>query len=140
MWQFLNGDDSAFAALEQRATGSCVVFPQEAMPPGAIPGVGRVSIEISRDTGTTVLLVDRDIRYQGRNSTVQQWLDRGQLEFATFADMRQWVQHDLKACYDSGGPRSASELTDLTAVDQQTLWAGRPAYVDEDGLFRALTT
>lgn len=153
MLQFLNNGDSAFAALERRATGTCVVFPQEVMPPGATPARARVGFEVSETDGTALLLVERGVQCIASSSeVVRRWLAEGQLEFPSFGELRRWIQSDLKACYPSspdaqgrttrpgerGLAMTAQELTDLGAVAGHLPTDTHAWYLDEDDLFQEL--
>jgi len=152
--QFLDGGDAAFAVLEQRATGSCVVFAQQVMPPGAHPATARVGFEV-RQNGSATLFVERGVRFtRSADERVRRWFSGGQLDFGTFQELRQWIQTDLKGCYVSAldapvPPRdqgehgriiAARELTDLEAVANQLPANAQAAHVDEDDLFQQLVT
>lgn len=153
MRQFLDGGDPAFTALEQQATGSCVVFQQQAMPPGATPTTARVGFEVAAPGGPATLFVERGIQYAGSaDESVGRWFAEGQLAFGSFQDLRRWIQHDLKACYASpdngqsstssdgspGRPLTAQELTDLEAVAHHLPADTNAVHIDEDDLFRRL--
>lgn len=155
MLQFLNSGDAAFAALERRATGACVVFPQEVMPPGARPARARVGFEVSETDGTALLLVERGVQWMTCSSeAVRRWFAEGQLKFPSFGELRRWIQADLKACYpssrdaqgratrpgDRGLVMTAEELTDLEAVAGQLPLETHAWRVDEDDLFQELVT
>jgi hypothetical protein len=139
MWQLMTAPDATFPALQQRATDACVVFLQQPLPPGATPARARVGIEVVRETGATKLLVDRGIRYDGPNADVRQWLSEGRRDFASFTDLRRWLQQDLRACYENSGVLTPADLTDLAAVRRQgTAGSDHPTVVDEEDLIRRL--
>ena len=150
MLQFLSGGDPAFAVLEQQATGSCVVFEQQIMPPGASPATARVGVEVREHDGPATLFVERGIRFAGSAyESVSRWFSEGQLEFGSFQELRRWIQSDLKACYasppdaqarttshgDRGGVMTARELTDLEAVADQLPGDTNALHIGEDDLF-----
>lgn len=151
MIRFINSGDAAFASLERQATGRCVVFPQQLMPPGATPNRARVGFEVSEADGTASLLVDRGIEYVGPNHDVRRWLLDGEMRFQSFERLRQWIQEDLKACYGLNpgpgpnpeahrrSPVSATELTDLDAVMSQAATSDGTTHIDEDELLAHLS-
>lgn len=152
MLQFLNGRDPAFALLERQATGACVVFQRQRMPPGATLVRARVGFEVNENDGKAMLFVERDILYAGSHESVRRWLSEGQLEFGSFEELRRWIQEDLKACYlspadaqagssspsEGGRVMTAGELTDLEAVTDQLPRDTDALHIDEDGLFQQL--
>lgn len=153
MLQFLNGADPAFVVLERQATGSCVVFQQQIMPPGASSARARVGFEVSAPDGPATLFVERGIRYAGSaNESVGRWFSEGQLEFGSFQELRRWIQSDLKACYtlppdaqarttshsERGRVMTARELTNLEAVADQLPADTNALHIDEDDLFEQL--
>lgn len=148
MRQFICGSDSAFANLERRACHACVVFPDQEMPPGAVPSRARVGFEIQPSDSAVLLLVDRGITYDGTNSTVSDWLAAGEKRFSSFGQLRDWIQNELGACYQVElaevpplaapiTPLRPEKLTDLVAV-QKLLQPTGPLYLDEDKLFREM--
>ncbi len=151
MIRFINSGDAAFAVLERQATGRCVVFPQQLMPPGATPNRARVGFEVSEADGTASLLVDRGIDYFGLNDDVRRWLMNGELRFERFSLLRQWIQQDLKTCYgfaagpgssreaDRPRPASVTELTDLREVMAQTANKEDAIQIDEGELLAHLS-
>lgn len=151
MIRFINSGNAAFAALERQATGRCVVFPRQLMPPGATPNRARIGFELSETDGTASLLVDRGIEYVGPNDDVRRWFVDGELRFQSFERLRQWIQQDLKACYGlNAGPNpnldaqrrspvSVSQLTDLNAVMSQTTTSDGTTHIDEGELLAHLS-
>jgi hypothetical protein len=111
MWQFLSGSDMAFAALEQRARGACVRFPDQHMPPGANPPNASIGFEIDSTSGAARLLVDRGITYPGPSEEVREWLADGQRTFDSFAELRNWLTTSLQAAFH----QPARPIPDSTA-------------------------
>lgn len=134
MRQFINGSDLAFAVLERRASGTCVVFYDEEMPPGASPTRARVGFQVNRD-GSVFLYVDKGIQYSGSHPTVREWLESGGRWFPSFAHLKRWVREVLRSCY----PPRVEELTDLAAIQQTMRQHGASLSASEEALFHELS-
>lgn len=151
MFQFFDGNDNAFADLENRAREACIIFNNEDMPPGVAPAAARVGFEVDSLSGRATLFVDKNLDYQGNSDVVRHWLEEGRLEFADFDQLRDWIQNDLKAIYecsdtgdidDSGqnltGERTLESITDMSRLREELEMRNRPQ-IDEESLFNALT-
>lgn len=100
MRQFFHGDDAAYAELERRATGRCVVFYEQELPPGCAPRAARIGFEVdAAGTGRAILYVQKGIAYDGPDAGVRTWLQAGQRVFPTFAALRCWILRELAALY-----------------------------------------
>ena len=152
MQQFLNAGEFFFASLKQRATGACVVFPLQRMPPGSRPTTAKVGVEVRAADGAATLLGARGVEYTGPSDAARGWLAAGQRDFGSVNDMRRWIQGDLKAAYLSvSGPHAgldlqggrhelaARELTDLAAVEGQLPKNSVESHIDDEELFQQLT-
>lgn len=154
MRRFVNGSSQAFAELERQANGTCVLFRDVELPPGALRARARVGFEVRSADGAALLLVDRGISYQGSNRAIAAWLEAGEIRFAGFAQLREWLQREVGTCFQSGshrahpqaltvdhqGARSPEELTDMVTVQALTPDLSRALYFKEDDLFRELRT
>ncbi len=159
MRQFIQGSRSAFAELERRALGDCVVFPQEEMPPGALPALARVGFEINPADDSARLFVDRGVICPGANAQVQEWLAAGEKHFTSFEALRVWIQEHLAPAYGMNIPQLPTpisparagvpatlaqpaprpeDLTDLDTVRARLGRVTRPALLDEEALMREL--
>ena len=156
MHQFINGSDAAFADLERRARGACIVFRDQQMPPDATPPRARVGFEVNPADGSALLLVDRGVAYRGPHPAVREWLETSTMWFPSFAHLRRWIQDELRGCYwartapvqlnatTSSSPAlpaapHPADLTDLTAVYRDVQDHDTPLYLDEAALFRELS-
>ncbi len=150
MRQFLENNDEAFQDLEQRAQWACVSFRSQEMPPGCDPDSADVGFEIDEEPGTARLLVKRGIRYSGGNPAVREWLGAGVKQFPSFAALRDWIQGPLGQAFNpqsaaSGEPENgspvtetATQLTDMAAVQAGIRDIHRPLYLEEFPLFERL--
>jgi hypothetical protein len=150
MRQFLYAGDLSFAALEQQATGACIVFREQTMPPGSRPATARVGFEVNEQDRSATLLVDRGIQFAASgDDSVSRWLSEGKLTFPSFRELRRWIQNDLRARYDSSysptpgrnqdsSLMTAGELTDLEAVVHHLPADSDVVHLDEEDLFRRL--
>ncbi|MBX3451337.1 MAG: ATP-dependent Clp protease ATP-binding subunit [Planctomycetaceae bacterium] len=153
MRQFLTGNDQDFAGLEQRATGACVAYRDQELPPGSSPSRARVGFEVNPSDESVLLLVDRGIRYTGSSPQVGDWLGRGERRFRSFSDLKIWLRGELAACYGvmaashssqelhpSQLDVSPADLTDLDSIRDDLAAINRPVVMDEGELFRELQT
>ena len=142
MQQFIDGDERAWAELEQRAGQACVCFDHQPLPPGAEPPRTRVGFEVHRTTGVATLHVAAGGRYGGDNQSVSQWLTDGLICFNSFAGLMRWVRGELAAAYHQPGGESPAlapeQITDLDAVQQNAPRHGAGLYLDEAELDAAL--
>jgi hypothetical protein len=145
MLMFVNGSDASFRDLERRATGACVVFPSQPLPPGCSPPRARVGVEMSVAGGPATLYVDRGIAYGGSSADVAEWLAVGSREFSSFDDLVTWIRQDLAACFREAPaqvdspPFDPNRLTDVDAVRVvRDRSLARPIY-DEADLFERLS-
>ncbi len=141
MRQFIEGVAADYEGLEQRATGRCIRFRDQEMPPGSMPSHANVGFEVERGTGRATLFVGREVCYVGDNQAVREWLRAGEKRFASFGRLRKWVQEDLAAAYMEGADAanaSTEPLTDFQAVRQNLQSQRRVAYLDEDEVFNRL--
>jgi hypothetical protein len=101
MHKFLNGSLQAYADLEQRAKAAAYInFREEELPPGCVPPQARVGFKVDPASGESTLFVERGIRYYGPDATIRRWIEAGQLFFASFAELRQWICTDLKTAFE----------------------------------------
>jgi hypothetical protein len=112
MRQFINGSDSAFAALASRARGACVRFPDQQMPTGTIPSRATVGFELDPHTGSACLFVEHGLVYQGPSAEIREWLATGEKRFDSFSGLTQWMRGHLRPFFDPTG-------SDTTATRQQ---------------------
>lgn len=150
MRQFLTNNEAAFRDLERRAKRACVRFRDQEMPPGCDPNRADIGFEIDEGPGTARLLVSRGVRYGGDSPAIREWLDAGVKQFPTFAALSAWIQgplwrafgrHSATGSAPSDGIAagvSASQLTDLRAVQEGIRDIHRPLYLDEVSLFERL--
>jgi hypothetical protein len=102
MKQFLcTGDTEAFADLERRARLGCILFQRQELPPACVPCHAKIGFEIDPLTGRADLLVDHDVSYFGLNENIQHWFKAGRLSFPNFAALRQWLQTELRADFET---------------------------------------
>ncbi|GHU30471.1 hypothetical protein AGMMS50256_17460 [Betaproteobacteria bacterium] len=99
MYDFLRPDPGAYANLQRRATGRCVRFRAQPMPPGAVPDQADIGFEVDANSGCATLLVQFDVQWFGAEPTVRQWFIDGQRQFVNFADLVAWVQGPLASSY-----------------------------------------
>src|SRR5260221_5074687 len=142
MHQFIEGTDADFEGLAIRAIGRCIRYRSQAMPPGCSPTHAHVGFEVNPLNDKAILYVESGIDYSGTCEAVHQWLRVGEKRFASFDQLRRWIQEDLAAAY--GQPpapartqRIAEPLTDFEAVSVR-LNPKRAAYLDEAGVFNRL--
>lgn len=152
MRQFLANNEAAFRDLEERAKWACIRFRNQEMPPGCNPDHADVGFEIDEGQGAARLLVTKGIHYSGDNLGVREWLGAGEKQFPSFAALRAWIQGPLAQAFDAqsaagGAPAgvppvagTATELTDMTAVNEGIRDIHRPLYLDEATLFERLHT
>jgi hypothetical protein len=150
MRQFLHTPDSAFAGLKQRATGRCVLFRSQELPPSSQPDHADVGIEIESETGRALLHVQKGAHYSGSSEEVAGWLQEGTRTFPTFASLVDWIRGPLRQAFVGSaatagqGPGSSAttiretrhpeSLTDLSSVREQIRKDESPAYIDETEL------
>lgn len=108
MKQFFNWTDDDFTALERQARSACVVFSNQELPVECMPTHHRVGISVDPKTGRATLFVDLGVHYTGRNETVRQWLENGELSFPTFGQLRSWITTELKAEFSKECPNIPS--------------------------------
>ena len=97
-------DSRRLCALRQRSQGRCIVFNDQAMPPGTIPDRARVGVE--QDNGGVSLLVDRCTPPAGTPADVGRWLRTGSLRFGDFDALARWLRETLAPVYQQ--PDSSS--------------------------------
>ena len=153
MRRFANGTDQAFADLERRAQGTCVVFRNVTLPPGASPSHVDVGFEVRSANGAALLLVERGISYRGPSRAVAAWLRAGEMCFPEFEQLKQWLRRELGSCYQPGDghenvpavpcgeqrPPSPHELTDIDAIRDAAADTSGSVHLHEDDLFRELS-
>ena len=100
MRQFINSDTTAFAELENRCRHACITFQDAEMPPGTAPPRLRVGFEIDATTGAAILLVNRGASYSGADDKIRQWLHEGEVRFASFSELREWLDSVLSPAYN----------------------------------------
>ena len=100
MWQFILGSDEAFVALEERARQTCVRFPNQQMPPGAVPDRAATGFEVDPVTGVVRLLVDRSITYTGPVDEIRGWFEAGEKCFDNFEGLRRWLDTTLRPVFE----------------------------------------
>lgn len=106
--------------LERRATGACVRFFDQSMPPGSSHPCAAVGFENDPADCRAILFLERGINYDGENREIREWFHSGQKRFSSFENMRRWIQTDLARAFALDGPChtviAPSELTDLNKV------------------------
>ncbi len=110
MHQFCHASDAVLADLKRRATGRCLQFYDQELPPGASPPRARIGIEVDPRDASATLLVDKGIAYQGDHPAVRQWFKQGRLRFASFEEMCRWIREDLAALYQHQPPQPKPDL------------------------------
>jgi hypothetical protein len=133
MHQFIEGTDADFEGLAIRAIGRCIRYRSQAMPPGSNPARAHVGFEINTLNDAATLHVEHGVQYTGSFAAVRDWLSAGEKRFATFDDLRRWIQQDLARAYGQvPAPNTATTgpLTDFEAVSA-SINPKRAAYLDE---------
>jgi len=154
MNQFIDATDSALADLKNRATGRCIRFRQQSMPPGSNPDRADVGIEIDAATQACHIHVRRGVVCPGATPDLAAWFQSGSKCFRDFVDLVKWLRGPLRQAYDPFRSEPASEtgssengqssvsansLTDLQAVHlAMANPAPRVPAVDEKDLVRRL--
>lgn len=150
MRQFFSCDEAAFGELEQRAKRACIRFRNQELPPGCTPDRADVGFEVDRDRGVAWLLVNRETRYSGPSSELEDWINSGAKQFASFDDLRSWIDGPLRQAFDEqptsdGNPEAnqnpalpTGRLTDMNAVRAGIRNLKRPLFLDEAVLFDRL--
>jgi hypothetical protein len=105
MDQFCHATDAALANLKRRATGRCLQFHEQELPPGANPQWARIGIEVDPRDGAATLLVEKGIAYHGDQPMVRKWLKEGCLRFENFEEMCRWIREELAVLYRPLPPR-----------------------------------
>ncbi len=118
MWQFIFGSDDMFEDLEQRARRACVRFPSQPMPPGTVPTMATIGIEVEAGSGRVRLLVERGTAYDGTNNEVERWISTGCRTFHDVAQLRSWLGSTLRDSYRSPSTATTSRPT---STDKSTL-------------------
>jgi hypothetical protein len=91
MRELILGSRQWFAELAGRAAGCCIVFPRAEMPPGTLPRVADVGVEVDPENGRAKLCVERGAVYRGSDKEIAKWLQHGQREFPNIDSLRQWL-------------------------------------------------
>jgi hypothetical protein len=150
MRQFLIDNETAFRDLEERARRCCVRFRDQEMPPGCNPNQAGIGFEISESPPTARLFVERGIQYTGPDSTLSEWFQAGVKQFPDFSALRAWIDGPLNQAFSrqpaAGHPidehsvtgRTATELTDINAVNEGIRNVFHPLYLNETILFERL--
>ncbi|MCX6924339.1 MAG: AAA family ATPase [Verrucomicrobia bacterium] len=140
MNQFIEGTDADFEGLGIRAIGRCIRYRSQAMPPGCNPTHAHVGFEVNPLNDKAILYVERGVEYSGTCEAVHEWLRTGERRFASFDELRIWIQKDLAGAYGqppAPAARTAGPLTDFGAVSV-SLNPKRAAYLDETEVFNRL--
>lgn len=118
MKQFVDGSDQAFAELLQRASGACIRFRQQPMPPGSQPLVADVGFERDAVSGQIRLCVTPVRPGQAAGPEVRDWLASGTRDFGNPGDLLTWIRGPLAQAFaPATTPLSADvALTDMDAV------------------------
>jgi hypothetical protein len=103
MYQLSQTNTATLNVMRQRATGRCLLLPNRELPPGASPTRARIGLEVAED-GTALLLVDKDIRYEGPVASIRQWLNDGALRFDSFDQLRRWLCEDIRNSFHRDSP------------------------------------
>lgn len=148
MNQILNAPDAVFHDLEARASGKCLRFRQQAMPPGCTPSQADIGFEIDRETGIASLHVQKGIEYLGDSGDVAAWFQTGSKAFLAFSSLVEWLRGPLRQAYSTAtvattatakAPAATSrELTDMAAVRRRLQAMEQPEPIDEADLARRL--
>lgn len=150
MRQFFVPGDGAFSDLEQRATGRCIRFRGQEMPPGCHPDRADIAFEFDAQRGCARLLIQKGLRYSGSDRSIRRWIATGVKEFPTFAALQDWIQGPVREAFqdrtaigtrpvaDDAGRRAVEDLTDMSVVQQGVRDLHRPLYLDEEKLFDRL--
>ena len=112
MRRFIDGSESAWADLERRSAGRCVVFQGCEMPPGVEPG--RCAVAVENGARGPKLFV-AGVHAPVGSGQVRRWLECGVACFSSFAELRNFVTSVVGPLYASGH-RPAADLTDLAEV------------------------
>lgn len=124
MHQFFQGNDRAWAELERKASGHCIRFRHQAMPPGCEPTHAHVGFEVDARSQAAVLYVQTGVRYSGPNRQLREWFGRGEKRLSSFRALREWIAVELAPAFafDGGQLGSSSpavaQLTDFSAIEQ----------------------
>lgn len=143
MHQFTNGSDSAYAELEARATGRCIRFRNQQMPPGSTPRHANVGFEIDPDTRAAILYVQHGVDYRGPDRELSSWFQEGEKRFQSFRELRDWIRIHLAPAY-SAAPlseevKSPGQLTDIQVVRESVRDVNQPRFLDEDKLLAEMS-
>ena len=148
MKQFLNPENPAFVELEEKARGACIRFRNLELPTGCTPRHADIGFEIDRTTGSSRLYIQRGIQYDGSIEDIRNWVLSGQIGFASFADLKRWLNNEigrgfvvhLPVCTDNHQCQPVSSLTDMDAVLKSVQRQSQHALLKEDDLLSGLST
>ena len=130
MRQFIEGADWAWDELKIKVNCHCIRFKNQEMPPGCIPNHAHVGFENDPQSQAVVLLVQHGVQYSGINAELRDWFRTGERRFASFEQLKAWIQGPLKEAFEvqsspgvaptahphEAGP--ATEVTGRTAVQE----------------------
>lgn len=149
MRQFVQGNESAFTDLERRARNACIRFRSQELPPGCSPEQADIGFEIDNGTGVARLLVARGIRYEGEESTLNEWFGAGMIQFPSFNELVGWLRGPVNTAFNPApenhsSPREPATsgtpdaVTDMEAVEAAIPDPNKPLYLDEGELLSRL--
>jgi len=101
MQQFINGSNTAWRYLETRATGRCIRFKDQEMPPGCAPHKAHVGFEIVPNSLEAVLLVQYGVRYSGKNYEIRELFKEGEKRFENFGKLKSWIRKVIGPVYET---------------------------------------
>ncbi len=143
MQQFINESDSAYAELEARATGRCILFRNQQMPPSSTPRRADVGFEVDPDTRAAILCVQYGVDYHGPDRELFSWFQEGEKRFQSFRQLRDWIRIHLAPAYStaslSAEAKGPGQLTDIRAVRNSVRGVNQPLFLDEDKLLAELS-
>ena len=126
----LDLDNRRLCAIRQRSQGRCIVFNDQAMPPGTIPPHGRIGVEQSN--GSAVLLVDRCSPPTDAPAAIEHWLRTGSARFDDFDELSRWIRGTLAPAYRHPGAAPSSPADQ--PPDAATSHCQRRRFLDAEAL------
>lgn len=127
MRQFTQGNQQAFADLEQRLAHAELVFRDCEFPPGCQPNMGRVGFS-RRGEDRYALMVDPGIRYQGNSPEILQLFRDSEIIFDSFGTLVEFCQDTVRKAFEAtpaqdftkkhSAMRTPSATTNLDAVSE----------------------
>lgn len=146
MRQFVNGSDSDYAELEDRAENRCIRYKNQELPLTCTPSYAHVGFEVEPETGKVTLLVSGNISYSGANGSIAEWLGSGSKEFSSFEQLKDWIRADIRMEFETAvSPVTGSNpggvdraLTDMEEIRKNLSGENETCFLDEERLFADL--